>query len=106
MNGAAGHGRRGGCWEPGQDGLSLKPLSGLSKPSHHTQLFTVKHTDHYEQARDRITMNLANQYSLVGFKQKLQTEHKVLLMLHMSRLHLRETLSVCFVSVCVLWIVD
>lgn len=33
--------------------LSLNPLSGLSKPSHHTQLFTVKHTDHYEQARDR-----------------------------------------------------
>lgn len=33
--------------------LSLSPLSDLSKPSHHTQLFTVKHTDHYEQARDR-----------------------------------------------------
>lgn len=32
--------------------LSLNPLSDLSKPSHHTQLFTVKHTDHYEQARD------------------------------------------------------
>lgn len=33
--------------------LSLSPLSGLSKPSHHAQLFTVKHTDHYEHATDR-----------------------------------------------------
>lgn len=28
---------------------SVSPLSGLSKRSHQAQLFTVKHTDHYEQ---------------------------------------------------------
>lgn len=57
---------------------SVSPLSGLSKPSHHTQLFTVKHTDHYEQARNRqrITMNVAaNQYSSVHLK-KWITEWK------------------------------
>lgn len=86
-------GRHGGSWEPAKPASLTEPFVRPVKAfSSHSAVHCKTHwslwTGHRQ--RQRITMNVANQYSLVHFRNKSLKGKEVLFMLYILHLHFRE----------------